>query len=141
VVRYERDWPGELVRLDVKKIGRIGGRVERRIHGDRPVRVRGVGWEYPDVAIDDTTRVAYDGLLADGRAVTAVAFLVRTARWFTAQGVAWMGRVMTDNGSAYVSRVLRAAVQALGARQLRTRPYTPQRNDKPERLIRTLLNE
>lgn len=140
VVRYERARPGELVHLDVKKLGRIG-RVGHRMHGDRTTRVRGIGWEYLHVAIDDYSRLTYAQVLGDEQAVTAVAFLHRAVAWFAAQGIRRIERVMSDNGSAYVSRLFRAAVTALGARHLRTRPYTPRTNGKVERMIQTLLRE
>lgn len=140
VVRYERARPGELVHLDVKKLGRIG-RVGHRIHGDRSRRGRGVGWEYLHVAIDDCTRLAYAELLVDERADRATAFLRRAAAWFQRQGIARLERVMTDNGAAYVSHAFAQALAALGARHLRTRPYTPRTNGKAERLIQTLLRE
>lgn len=140
VVRYERARPGELVHLDVKKLGRIG-RVGHRIHGDRSRRGRGVGWEYLHVAIDDCTRLAYAELLVDERADRATAFLRRAAAWFQRQGIARLERVMTDNGAAYVSHAFAQALAALGARHLRTRPYTPRTNGKVERLIQTLLRE
>lgn len=140
VRRYERAYPGELVHLDVKKLGRIG-RVGHRIHGDRTTRERGAGWEYLHVAIDDRTRLLYAELLADERGDTASAFLARAAAWYAARGVRRIERVMTDNGSAYVSHRFAAALRALGARHLRTRPYTPRTNGKAERVIQTLLRE
>lgn len=140
LVRYERARPGELLHLDIKKLGRIT-RVGHRIHGDRTTRERGAGWEFLHVAVDDHTRLTYAELLADERGTTATAFLARAAAWFVAQGIARIERVMTDNGSAYVSRVFGSAVQALGARHLRTRPYTPRTNGKVERMIQTLLRE
>lgn len=140
LIRYERARPGELLHLDIKKLGRIT-RVGHRIHGDRTTRQRGAGWEYLHVAVDDHTRLTYAELLADERGATAVGFLARAVLWFAAQGIARVERVMTDNGSAYVSRVFGAAVQALGARHLRTRPYTPRTNGKVERMIQTLLRE
>ncbi len=146
VVRYERARPGELLHLDVKKLGRIV-RVGHRITGDRRGQStlrsqgRGVGWEYLHVALDDHSRLTYAELLPDERSATAVAFLARAARWVAAQGIARFERVMTDNGSAYVSHAFRRAVAALGARHLRTRPYRPQTNGKAERVIQTLLRE
>jgi len=140
LIRYERARPGELLHLDIKKLGRIT-RVGHRIHGDRRTRTRGAGWEYLHVAVDDHTRLTYAELLADERGATATGFLGRAAAWFAAQGIARVERVMTDNGSAYVSRDFATAVQALGARHLRTRPYTPRTNGKVERMIQTLLRE
>lgn len=137
--RYE--WPaaGDLLHLDIKKLGRIG-RVGHRIHGDRTTRVRGVGWEAVHVAIDDCTRLAYAEVLPDETQATTTAFLLRAVRHFARRGIA-ITRVMTDNGSAYRSRVFAAALAAHQLRHLRTRPYTPRTNGKAERFIRTLLAE
>lgn len=140
LIRYERARPGELLHLDIKKLGR-STRIGHRIHGDRRTRQRGAGWEYLHVAVDDHTRLTYAELLADERGVTAVAFLARAAAWFATQRIPRIERVMTDNGSAYVSHDFAAAIQALGARHLRTRPYTPRTNGKVERMIQTLLRE
>jgi transposase InsO family protein len=145
VVRYERASPGELLHLDVKKLGRIGGAGSRGRfmagHRYAGYRQAGLGWEFLHVAIDDYSRVCYAELLPDEQQRSAVAFLDRAAAWFRAQGVRRIERVMTDNGSAYISHRFGAAVQALGARHLRTRPYTPRTNGKAERLIQTLLRE
>lgn len=140
IVRYERARPGELLHLDVKKLGRIG-RVGHRIHGDPSRKSRGVGWEFLHVAIDDCTRLTYAELRPDERQVTAAQFLVRAAAWFQRHGVAAIERVMTDNGSCYRSYVFRDTVTALAARHLFTRPYTPRTNGKVERVIQTLLRE
>lgn len=139
VVRYERAYPGELVHLDVKKLGRIG-RVGHRIHGDRTARVRGIGWEFLHVAVDDHSRLAYAELLADEHGPTAAAFLARAVAWFAARGVP-VERVLTDNGGCYQSVPFATAALALGIGQRFTRPYRPQTNGKAERLIRTLLAE
>lgn len=145
IVRYERAQPGELLHLDVKKLGRIGsgGAGRRLVTGQRRqgYRQAGLGWEYLHVAIDDHSRVSYAELLPNERQTSATAFLTRAAAWFRQQGVRRIERVMTDNGSAYISNAFAAAVQALGARHLRTRPYTPRTNGKAERLIQTLLRE
>lgn len=135
VIRYERDRPGELVHLDTKKLGRIGV-VGHRIHGDRRRSAPGVGWEFLHVCVDDATRLAYAEVLPDERGQTATAFLQRAARWFRAQGMP-IERVMTDNGGCYCSKAFRRAVEALGARHIYTRPYTPRTNGKAERFIRT----
>ena len=137
--RYE--WPaaGDLLHLDIKKLGRIG-RVGHRIHGDRTTRVRGIGWEYVHVAIDDCTRLAYAEVLTDETKATTAAFLTRTLRYFRRRGIA-VSRVMTDNGGAYRSRDFAAVMAAHQLRHLRTRPYTPRTNGKAERFIRTLLAE
>jgi transposase InsO family protein len=139
VVRYQRERPGELLHLDTKKLGRIG-RVGHRIHGDRAARVKGIGWEILYAAIDDATRVAYSEVLGDELGTTAVAFLGRARAWYAAQGIQ-IESIMTDNGSAYRSRLWRATLTAAGLRHLTTRPYTPRTNGKVERFIQTLLRE
>jgi transposase InsO family protein len=125
--------------LDIKKLGRIG-RIGHRIHGDRRRRIVGIGWEYLHVCIDDATRLAYGEVLDDECAETAIGFLRRATAWFASLDVR-VERVLTDNGSAYRSHRFRAAVHALGARHLRTRPYTPRTNGKAERFIRTALEK
>lgn len=139
VVRYEVPRPGELLHLDVKKLGRIG-RVGHRIHGDRTTRVRGIGWEYVHVAVDDCTRLAYVEVQRDEREHTAAQFLERAVAWFAAQGIRVV-RLLTDNGNCYRSRVLRTLVDRLGLAHTFTQPYRPQTNGKAERFIRTLLSE
>jgi len=139
VVRYEYAHPGELVHLDIKKLGRIG-RVGHRITGDRRDAVRGIGWEFVHVAVDDATRLAYVEVLADEQAVTCVRFLWRALAWFRRHGIR-VRRLMTDNGSGYVAHVFTAACQSAHLRHLRTRPYTPRTNGKAERFIQTLLRE
>jgi transposase InsO family protein len=136
--RYERRHPGELLHIDVKKLGRIG-RPGHRVHGDRTTRVRGIGWEYVHVCVDDATRLAYVEVLPDERAGTCVAFLRRAVAHFEALGIRAQ-RVMTDNGNGYRSLVHALACRALGLRHLRTRPYRPRTNGKAERFIRTLLD-
>jgi transposase InsO family protein len=148
--RYERERPGELVHIDVKKLGRIQGGAGKRVRGgscshynrrfiDRHGKVRHtVGWEFVHVAIDDCTRLAYAEVLADEKATTAIAFLRRAVAFFRRHGVE-VERLLTDNGSAYRSSVHAIACRALGIRHLRTRPYRPQTNGKAERFIRTLL--
>ena len=135
--RYERRRPGELLHVDVKKLGRIG-RPGHRVNGDRRTRSRGIGWEFVHVAIDDATRLAYVEVLDDEKATTATAFLRRAVAHFRAYGVQ-VERVMTDNGSAYVSLLHRLACKTLGLKHLRTRPYRPRTNGKAERFIRTML--
>jgi len=148
-VRYERARPGELIHIDVKKLGRIHGGAGKRITGVKrnPGRTRVdaagverkiIGWDYVHIAIDDATRMAYAEVLADERAITAVAFLGRALAFFARHGIT-VERVITDNGSAYRSTVHAIACRALGLRHLRTRPYRPQTNGKAERFIRTLL--
>jgi transposase InsO family protein len=140
VRRYERAHPGELLHVDVKKLGRIG-RVGHRINGDRTTRVRGVGWEYVHVAVDDASRVTYAEVLRDERAQSsAVPFLRRAVAYFARLGVR-VQRVMTDNGSAYRSRRHAHQCARLKLKHLRTRPYTPRTNGKVERMIQTLLRE
>lgn len=139
IERYEQARPGALLHLDIKKLGRIG-RVGHRIHGDRRTRVRGIGWEFVHVAIDDCTRLAYGEVLADERGPTAAAFLARALAWYAAQGVVVTG-LLSDNGACYRSRALRAVAQTAGLRHRFTRPSRPQTNGKAERFIRTLLAE
>ena len=135
--RYQRERPGELVHIDVKKLGRIG-RPGHRVNGNRRTRSRGIGWEYVHVAVDDATRLAYVEVLEDEKAVTAVAFLRRAVAHFADHGIR-VERVMTDNGSCYRAIVHALACRALGIRHLRTRPYRPRTNGKAERFIRTML--
>ena len=137
-LRYERDHAGELVHLDVKPLGRIG-LVGHRIHGDRRHRARGIGWEFVHVAIDDASRLAYAEILKDQKGITAVAFFERARRWFADNGIARIERVMTDNGSAYVSRRFRKLLARRSIKHIRTRPYRPETNGKAERFIQTLL--
>jgi transposase InsO family protein len=136
--RYERPWPGELIHIDVKKLGRIG-QPGHRVNGDRTTRSRGIGWEFVHVCVDDCTRLAYVEVLDDERKETVTGFLRRAVAWFKAQGVT-VQRLMTDNGSGYRSKLHRKACQALGIRHLFTRPYRPRTNGKAERFIRTLLD-
>jgi transposase InsO family protein len=143
--RYERQRPGELIHIDVKKLGRIarpgyavlGGRHVRGTAGYHR-RVTRLGWEFVHIAIDDATRLAYVEVLADEKAITAVGFLRRTVAHFASYSIN-IERVITDNGNAYRSAVHAIASRALGIRHLRTRPYRPQTNGKAERFIRTLL--
>jgi transposase InsO family protein len=139
VVRYEHSQPGEMIHLDIKKLGRIEV-VGHRITGDRSKRKRGAGWEYLHVCVDDHSRLAYTELLSDEKATTSTCFLIRAAAWLQAHGVT-INRVMTDNGSGYRSHLFLAACQALGARPIKTRPYTPRTNGKAERFIQTSLKE
>lgn len=139
VVRYERERPGELLHLDTKKLGRIRG-IGHRVHGDRSVRARGVGWEFAHVCIDDHSRVAYVEVLDDEKGLTCARFLERAVAWYAEHGVE-TERILTDNGTGYVSKVFAECCAQLGARHLRTRPYTPRTNGKAERLIQTLMRE
>jgi len=146
--RYERARPGELVHIDVKKLGRIVGGAGKRVWGgsshytgsftDAAGRVRGkAGWDFVHIAIDDATRLAYAEVLTDEQAPTAIGFLGRAIAFFARHGVT-VQRVLTDNGSAYRSTAHAIACRALGVRHHRTRPHHPQTNGKAERFIRTL---
>jgi transposase InsO family protein len=137
--RYNRARAGELVHLDVKKLARFR-RIGHRITGDRRHGSNGAGWEFVHVAVDDASRLAYVEVLPDEKRQSVTGFLVRALRWFKRQGVR-VERVMTDNGSGYVSRLFRKACRMLHLRHLRTRPYTPKTNGKAERFIQTLLRE
>jgi transposase InsO family protein len=148
--RYERARPGELLHIDVKKLGRIEGGAGWRVRDPRQhynrrytdaagKRRNTVGWEYVHIAIDDFSRLAYAEVLPDERATTAVAFLRRALAHFARYGIT-VERVLTDNGSAYRSTVHALACRMLGIRHLRSRPYRPQTNGKAERFIRTLLS-
>jgi len=137
--RYERAQPGELVHLDVKKLARIE-RPGHRLSGDRRDTVRGAGWEFAHMAIDDASRVTYGEMLPDETGPTAVGFLRRTVRGLHRLGVR-VAAVMTDNGACYKSHRFAAACRALGVRHLRTRRYTPRTNGKVERVIKTALLE
>ena len=142
VRRYEREHPGELIHIDIKKLGRIGG-VGHRITGRRPGMInrhRGIGWEFVHVCIDDASRVAFVQIMADQRKESAVAFLEAAVTYFASLGVR-SERVMTDNGSCYRSTTFRAACKRLGLRQIFTRPYTPRTNGKAERFIQSALRE
>ena len=139
VPRYERALPGELVHLDIKKVGRFE-RVGHRIHGDHARRTPRAGYDYLHLAIDDRTRLAYGARLPDETGASAAAFLTAAQRWFATKGVP-IQALLTDNGSAYVSHLFAATCRALGIRHHRTRPYSPQTNGKAERFIRTCLAE
>jgi transposase InsO family protein len=136
--RYQRRHPGELIHIDVKKLGRIQGGAGHRVHGNRRRSPRGGGWEYVHVCVDDATRLAYVEVLADEKATSAIGFLRRALAFYRRHGI-HVQRVMTDNGSAYRSVAHALACHALNLRHLRTRPYRPRTNGKAERFIRTLL--
>jgi len=150
-VRYERSRPGELVHIDVKKLGRIAGGAGKRVGGRspgsyRPRRADGTGsyrgttgWEYVHVAVDDHSRLAYAEVLPDERATTAIAFLRRATSYYQRHGIE-VERILTDNGSAYTSTIHALCCRQLGIKHLRTRPRRPQTNGKAERFIRTLIN-
>lgn len=148
-VRYERARPGELIHIDVKKLGRIVGGSGKRVRGgsnhytgrltDAAGRRRGTaGWDAVHIAIDDATRMAYAEVLPDEKAVTAVAFLSRAIKHFESYGM-HVEELITDNGSPYISTIHAIACRALGIKHLRTRPRRPQTNGKAERFIRTML--
>jgi transposase InsO family protein len=141
VQRYEHPRVGDLLHLDIKKLGRVSG-LGHRITGHvaRLHRNVGIGWEYLHIAIDDYSRVAYLELLPDERGVTVSGFLRRALRWFRGHGVR-IRRILTDNGSGYRSLSFRATCRALHVRHRRTRPYTPRTNGKAERFIQTALRE
>lgn len=139
ILRYEHKAPGDMIHLDIKKLGKIDG-VGHRIHGDRSRRQRGAGWEYLHVCVDDHSRLAYSELLPDEKAASATCFLIRASDWLKRHGVK-VQRVMTDNGSCYRSHLFKTALKNLGARQVRTKPYTPRTNGKAERFIQTSLKE
>jgi transposase len=147
--RYEWAMPGELIHIDIKKLGRIGDngpghRVRGFKHDNKTktdaagIRRRKVGWEYVHVAIDDCTRLAYAEVLADEKAVTVIGFMRRAIAFYARHGIV-VERLLTDNGSAYRSTIHAIACKTLGIRHLRTRPYRPQTNGKAERFIRTML--
>lgn len=139
--RYERDAPGELVHLDIKKLGRFNA-VGHRITGDKrqPNATRGVGFEFVHVAIDDHSRVATAEIFPDEKKESAVAALLKAAADFERFGVT-IDRVMTDNGSCYRSKAFARACRQLGIKHITTKPYTPQTNGKAERFIQTALRE
>jgi len=144
--RYERKRPGELVHLDIKKLGRILA-VGHRIHGSRksqkkvgPKRLGAAGWEFVHVAVDDATRLAYAEVLPNELGETAAGFLRRAVGWFESFGIA-VERILSDNGACYRSDVHALACRELGIRRhVFTRPYRPRTNGKAERFIQTLVN-
>jgi transposase InsO family protein len=148
--RYERSRPGELIHIDVKKLGRFnpgGGRrwsngVDRRkrtVRDQDGKRRRTVGWEYVHVAIDDYSRLAYAEVLTDEKAATAIGFLRRALAFFARYGIK-VEQLLTDNGPAYRSTLHALACRSIGIKHLRTRPRRPQTNGKAERFIRTMIN-
>jgi transposase InsO family protein len=145
VRRYEREHPGELIHIDIKKLGRIDG-VGHRITGDRRGqsnrrgRGEGLGWEYVHVCIDDASRVAFVQVMPTERKESSVAFLKAAVAYYASLGVS-VARVMTDNGACYKAFDFRDACRDLGLRHIRTKPYTPRTNGKAERFIQTALRE
>jgi transposase InsO family protein/transposase len=149
-VRYERSRPGELVHIDIKKLGRIENGAGKRIRGGRNHNYRRrrdaagkdrllTGWEYVHVAVDDHSRLAYAEVLPNEKAVTAAAFLARAVAFYSRYGIR-VEAILSDNGSCYRGALHALACRQLGIRHLRTRPYRPQTNGKAERFIRTLIN-
>ena len=142
--RYQRERPGELVHVDIKKLGRIqtvGHRITGNRRDQRPRKIAGrrqTGWEYVHICVDDATRLAYAEVLADEKGHTVAAFLRRAVAFYASYGIA-VERVMTDNGAGYISILHALACRALGLRHLRTQPYRPRTNGKAERFIRTML--
>lgn len=145
VRRYEREHPGELIHIDIKKLGRIDG-VGHRITGDRRgqsnrrVRGQGLGWEFVHVCIDDASRIAFSQVMKDEKKASAVTFLKAAVAYYASLGVRVL-RVMTDNGSCYKSFAFARACKRLGLKHIRTKPYTPKTNGKAERFIQTSLRE
>jgi len=141
VRRYEREHPGELIHIDIKKLGKFN-RIGHRITGGRSEqgRSRDVGWEFVHVCIDDASRVAFSRIMKDERKESAVAFLEAAVAYYANLGVT-VERVMTDNGSCYQSRAFAKACKKLGLKHIRTKPYTPKTNGKAERFIQTSLRE
>ena len=139
--RYERQHPGELIHIDIKKLGKFND-IGHRITGDRRGQSsrRGVGWEYVHVCIDDHSRIAFAKIMPNEKKVSAIAFLKAALAYYASLGVK-VERVMTDNGSCYKSFAFRAACKRLGLRHIRTKPYTPKTNGKVERFIQTSLRE
>jgi transposase InsO family protein len=143
--RYERDKPGELLHIDIKKLGRIDG-IGHRITGDRRgqsnrrARGQGLGWEYVHVSIDDASRIAFARVMADEKKESSVTFLKAALAYYQSLGVS-VTRVMTDNGSCYKAFAFRDACRDLALKHIRTKPYTPRTNGKAERFIQTVLRE
>jgi transposase InsO family protein len=141
VCRYERERPGDLIHIDIKKLGRFD-RVGHRITGDRTGQSnsRGIGWEYVHLAIDDHSRLAYSEIFPDEKRGSCLRFLCNALRFFRAHGVK-VYRVMTDNGVSFRSHRYAKALRMLKIKHLRTKPYTPKTNGKAERLVQTALRE
>jgi transposase InsO family protein len=140
IVRYERKTPGEMIHIDIKKLGRFE-KPGHRVTGDRTGQTKGrVGWEFVHVCIDDHSRVAFSQIHPDETKESAVPFLKAAVAYYASLGVT-VSRVMTDNGACYKSHAFRDACAELGLRHIRTRPYTPKTNGKAERFIQTSLRE
>jgi transposase InsO family protein len=141
VRRYEREHPGDMIHIDIKKLGRFD-KIGHRITGDRTGQSnsRGVGWEFVHICIDDHSRVAFSQILPNEKAESAVPFLKAAVAYYESLGVT-VTRVMTDNGSCYKAFAFQYACRDLGLKHIRTRPYTPKTNGKAERFIQTALRE
>jgi transposase InsO family protein len=141
VRRYERETPGELIHIDIKKLGRFE-RIGHRITGKRTGNAssRGSSWEFVHVCIDDASRIAFSQILPDEKRESAIAFLKAAVAYYASLGVT-IARVMSDNGSCYRSKAFAKACRDLGLKHVRTRPYTPKTNGKAERFIQTALRE
>jgi transposase InsO family protein len=141
IVRYERSRPGEMIHLDIKKLGKIKGVGHRFLpRGPGMHANKGHGWDFLHVCVDDASRLAYTEILPSEGQQDTTAFLERALAWLERHGVS-VERVMTDNGSAYRSKLFAQALKQAGARHVRTRPYTPRTNGKAERFIQTILRE
>ncbi len=140
VIRYEKETPGEMIHIDIKKLGRIEG-IGHRITGDRTGQSngRGKGWEYLHLAIDDHSRLAYSEIFPDEKRKSSIQFLLNALRFFRSHGIK-VYRVMTDNGTSLKSYRYRKALRMLGIKHKRTRPYTPRTNGKAERFVQTSLH-
>lgn len=138
--RYQHRRPGDLLHLDVKKLGRISGYYGHRVTGDKRGQRKGAGWDYVHVAIDDASRIAYAEVLRDEKGDTSAAFLQRVHAWFRTLGIR-VRRVLTDNGSGYLARRFAHELERWRVIHKRTRPFRPQTNGKAERFIQTLLRE
>lgn len=138
--RYTHDAPGDMVHLDIKKLGRFH-RPGHRVTGDRSQESRGAGWEYVHVAVDDASRLSYAAVKPDERQETAEAFLREALAYFRRHGIYHVHRVLTDNGACYRSSRFRQACRNRGITHRFTRPYSPQTNGKAERFIQTALQE
>jgi transposase InsO family protein len=146
VRRYEREHPGELIHIDIKKLGRFT-KIGHRITGDRTGQGnqrsnggKGPGWEYVHVCIDDASRIAFAQILPDEKKGSAIVFLKAALAYYKSLGIT-VDRVMTDNGGCYISKRFRKACTDLGLKHIRTKPYTPKTNGKAERFIQTALRE
>lgn len=139
IVRYQYDQPGDMLHLDIKKLARFW-RPGHRVTGDRLMGSDGAGWEFVHVAIDDASRIAFSCLHPDERAISACRALVQALRYYRSLNIRFT-RVMTDNGSCYLSGKFRRLCKRLGLRHIRTKPYTPRTNGKAERFIQTSLRE